>query len=74
MRLYTVDDVQDYHFLANKYMELASVAEKAMKERDSADSINVKFALTSVKLAKDMMDNLGTEVPDDKAVALGFGK
>ena len=74
MRLYTVDDVQDYHFLANKYMELASVAEKAMKERDSANSIDVKFALTMIQTTKGMMDNLGIEVPDDKAVALGFGK
>lgn len=74
MRLYSVEDVHNYHFLANKYLELADDAEKIMQEKGchGKDGIELKFALTQIKTAKDMMDELGTEVPDDKAKELGF--
>lgn len=74
MKLYSLNDMRDFHFLTDKYFEMTDVAEKALKKSGSADSIEVKFALTSVKLAKDMMDNLGIEVPDDKAKELGFAE
>ena len=76
MRLYSGQDVQDHHYLLGKYNELIDEAERLMKEeKDKIGSgIKTRFALNQVAMAKDMMDSLGTEVPDDKAVALGFGK
>lgn len=74
MKLYSEKDVRDFHFLANKYMELADNVEKVMKEKPSRSEFDIecKFALTQVQTTKDMMDNLGIEVPDDKAKELGF--
>jgi hypothetical protein len=76
MKLYSIEDVHNYHYLMNKYMELADESEKLYQDNEDknaiANSIELKYLLTQIKTAKDMMNDLGTEVPDDKAKALGF--
>lgn len=66
MKLYSEKDLRDYHFLADKYCELS--------DKIPIEQIDIarRFLLMQIKMTKDMMDELGTEVPDDKAKELGF--
>jgi hypothetical protein len=45
---------------------------KGKQPIDYVNSIESKFYLSMIKATKDMMENLGVEVPDDKAKELGF--
>jgi hypothetical protein len=76
MKLYSIEDVHNYHYLMNKYMELADESVKLYQDNEDknaiANSIELKYLLTLIKTVKDMMNDLGTEVPDDKVKALGF--
>jgi hypothetical protein len=77
MRLYSMQDVKDYLFLISQYDEATSNVEGAMKKnsrKGQSDSVEQRFYLTQCKMIKDMMDELGVEVPDDKANELGFGE
>ena len=66
-KLYTEQDVNDIRFLQNKYQELTN----ACVEDDFELEIERKLVLHQIKTIKDMIDELGTEVPDDKARELG---
>lgn len=76
MRLYTMHDVQDYIFLNGRYEEAANKAEEAMKKNEGkgqCDSIEQRFYLKQLMGTKELIDDLGVEVPDDKAKEWGFG-
>lgn len=66
MKLYSEKDVHDYHFLADKYCELT--------DKITFEQIDIarRFLLMQIKTTEDMMDELGTEVSDDKAKEMGF--
>jgi hypothetical protein len=71
-----MQDVQDYLYLVRRYDEAANKAEEAMKKNEGkgkSDSIEQRFYLTQLKVAKEMRDDLGIEVPDEKAKEWGFG-
>jgi ribosome assembly protein YihI (activator of Der GTPase) len=75
MRLFSRKDLHDYIFLTKKYNEIVDVLEnqiKAKSHEELIDDIEQKFALTQLKVAKELMDELGIEVSSDKARELGF--
>jgi len=75
MRLYSANDVRDYHYLSNKYSEITDTIAKQEEGRASVDVINTiecKYHLKLIMATKEMMNDLGVEVPDDKAKELGF--
>jgi hypothetical protein len=57
-------------------MEMTDEADNLYQKSDDKNAvmngIEWKYLLTQVKTTKGMMDELGTEVPDDKAKELGF--
>jgi len=75
MKLYASKDMKDYLYLSNRYNEMTTRYENYSKGKqpiDYVNSIESKFYLSMIKATKDMMENLGVEVPDDKAKELGF--
>lgn len=70
MTLYTREDLDSYAYLSKKYWEAANAAEKLMQA--GTDGVELKYTLKQVDLIKGMINDLGLDVPDDKAKELGF--
>jgi hypothetical protein len=75
MVLYTKKDLNDYVFLQDKFQKAVAGLDSYIEGKQSqnlVDDIENKFGLQNIKMIKNMMDELGIDVPDDKAKALGF--
>lgn len=75
MVLYTKKDLNDYVFLRDKFQKAVAELDLYIKGKQSQnleDDIENKFGLQNIKMITDMIEELGIDVPDDKAKELGF--